>query len=131
MILNGIDISSGEYGLEHLHQATGQGDTIAQRAILLAAILDVMRASSRPEHVSPSVREPYGEDQRDPGEVWQTLCAMLPDSREQRLAYLLYHCGLTPREIVRRCPQEWSDIQEIYRLRRGIIGRIMQHADRV
>jgi len=43
---------------------------------------------------------------------WDQLQAKLSDQREQRLAYLLYHCGLEPAEIVRywptgmeRCPQ--------------------------
>ena len=54
---------------------------------------------------------------------------MLPNKRERRLAYLLYHCGLKPREIVRFCPQEWSDVREIYRLRRNILERFLRHAD--
>ena len=56
---------------------------------------------------------------------------MLPAGREQRLAYLLYHCGLKPREIVRFCPQEWSDIQEIYHLRRNLMERLLRNADQL
>jgi hypothetical protein len=56
---------------------------------------------------------------------------MLPNERERRLVYLLYHCGLKPREIVRFCPQEWSEVQEIYRLRRNIIERLQHQADRL
>ncbi len=50
---------------------------------------------------------------------------MLPNKREQRLAYLLFHCGLKSREIVRFCPQE----QEIYQLRRIILERVLRNAD--
>ena len=46
--------------------------------------------------------------------------------REQRLAYLLYHCGLEPAEIVRYCPQEWGNVQEVIRLRRTIFMQLMK-----
>jgi hypothetical protein len=105
------------------------------RASLHGAILDTLRAYSRPKEVSlPEAGEsdePYGEDQTGSSEVWEILQTMLPNGREQRLAYLLYHCGLKPREIVRFCPQEWSDIQEIYRLRRNIIERLLRNADQL
>ena len=64
-----------------------------------------------------------------PAALWEVLQTVLPNEREQRLTYLLYHCGLSPREIVRFCPQEWSDVQEIYRLRRTIMERLLRHAD--
>ena len=105
------------------------------RASLNGAILDTLRSYSRPNEVplpeSGEQGEPYGEDQADSGEVWEILQTMLPNEREQRLAYLLYHCGLKPREVVRFCPQEWSDIQEIYRLRRNIMDRLLRNADQL
>ncbi len=33
------------------------------------------------------------------------------------------------KEILRFCPQEWSDVQEIYRLRRNIMERLLRNAD--
>jgi hypothetical protein len=105
------------------------------RASLHGAILDTLRAYSRPKEVSlPEAGEsgePYGEDPAGSSEVWEVLQTMLPNGREQRLAYLLYHCGLKPREIVHFCPQEWSDIQEIYRLRRNIMERLLRNADQL
>jgi hypothetical protein len=56
---------------------------------------------------------------------------MLPGEREQRLAFLLFHCGLDPREIVRFCPQEWNSVQEIYRLRHNILERLLHHANQL
>jgi len=53
---------------------------------------------------------------------------MLADQHERRLAYLLYHCGLSPKEIVRFYPQEWSDVQEIHCLRRAILERLLGNA---
>ena len=69
------------------------------------------------------------EDQIDSNEIWEILQTILPGAREQRLAYLLYHCGLKPREIVRFCPREWNDVQEIYRLRRNILERLLRDAN--
>ena len=64
-------------------------------------------------------------DHTDRSEVWEILQTMLPNEREQRLTYLLYHCGLKPREIMCFYPQEWSDVQEIYRLQHNIIERLL------
>jgi hypothetical protein len=102
------------------------------RASLNGAILDTLRAYARsregslPEPGEPG--EPGREDVTSSDEVWEILQTMLPDKRERRLVYLLFHCGLKPREIVRFCPQEWSDIQEIYRLRSNIMARLLHNA---
>jgi len=71
------------------------------------------------------------EDQLDSNEIWEVLQTLLPSGRERRLAYLLYPCGLGPQEIVQCCSQEWSDAQEIYRLRRNIVERFLHHADSI
>jgi hypothetical protein len=105
------------------------------RASLNGAILDMLRAYARlrevslPEPGEPG--EPLVEDCIDSSEVWDTLHMILSKPREQRLAYLLFHCGLGPREIVRFCPQEWSDVQEIYRLRRTMMVRLFRNADQL
>jgi hypothetical protein len=57
------------------------------------------------------------EDSTESSEVWDFLKTMLINPREQRIAYLLFHCGLKPREMMRFCPWEFSDVHEIYRLR--------------
>jgi hypothetical protein len=61
--------------------------------------------------------------------LWEILQRVLPGERERRLAYLLYHCNLKPREIVRFCPQEWPDVQQISRLRRTILQRLRRNAN--
>ena len=102
---------------------------------LNAAILDTLRASERSREVSlpepGAPGEPYTEDVASSSEVWETLRTMLPDKREQRLAYLLFYCGLKAREIVHYLPQEWSDVQEIYRMRRSITERLLRNADQL
>ena len=116
---------------ERLRQAVVQGQVTCEtlsgvlvylRASLNGAILDTLRTSRRPGAVSSPW--PVGEDRPDSGEIWDGLQASLSDQRERRLAYLLYHCGLEPAEIVRCCPQEWSDVHEVVRLWRLIKGLI-------
>ena len=94
------------------------------RASLNGAILEMLRTSRRPGAVSSPW--PYVEDCPDRSEVWDQLQAKLSNPREQRLAYLLYHCGLEPAEIVRGSSQEWSDVHEVVRLRRSILARLMR-----
>ncbi|HXZ04860.1 MAG TPA: hypothetical protein VEH81_08505 [Ktedonobacteraceae bacterium] len=102
---------------------------------LNAAILDSLRANARTREVSlpepGEPGEPYIEDVTSSCEVWEVIQSMLPDKREQRLAYLLFYCGLKAREIVRYLPQEWSDVHEIYRLRRSITERLLRNADQL
>ncbi len=103
------------------------------RACLHAVIIDTLRANSRarvvglPEPGDPG--EPLHEDHYDSGELWQTITHLLPDKRQLRVAYLLYQCGLKPREIVRFCFDEFDDVQEIYHIRRAIIERLRRNGD--
>jgi DNA-directed RNA polymerase specialized sigma24 family protein len=103
------------------------------RASLHGAIVDTLRVYARqrdfslPEPGEPG--EPQVEESPESSEVWEGLQTMLSNPREQRVAYLLFYCGLKPREIVRLCPQEWSTVYEIYRLRRTIMERLLRHAD--
>jgi hypothetical protein len=105
------------------------------RASLNGAILDTLRAYSRNREValpgSDFPGEPLVEDDTDSGEVWEMLKRALHDTREQRLAYLLFHCGLKPREIIHFCPKEFSDVHTIYRLRRNIIERLRRNAHQI
>jgi DNA-directed RNA polymerase specialized sigma24 family protein len=103
------------------------------RASLHGAILDTLRRYARPREVSlpgpGEPGEPQAEDSTESSDVWEVLQTMLSNPREQRVAYLLFHCGLKPREIVRLCPQEWSSTGEIYGLRRTIMERLLRNAD--
>ena len=62
--------------------------------------------------------------------IWQSIESLLCDEREKRLAYLLYYCGLKPRDIIVRCSQEFDDVKEIYRLNHNIIERLRRNRDR-
>jgi hypothetical protein len=99
------------------------------RASLNGAIVDRLRACARPRAVpqpdSGAREEPHMPDTHDSSELWESLQTVLPNLREQRVASLLFHAGLGPREIVRFCAQEFPDMQEIYRLRRTIVERLL------
>jgi len=103
------------------------------RASLQGAILDTLRRYARPREVPlpgpGEPGEPLVEDSSEHSDVWEVLQTMLSNPREQRAAYLLFHCGLKPREIVRLCPQEWGSVGEIYALRRTIMERLLRNAD--
>ncbi|HJT56599.1 MAG TPA: hypothetical protein VJ761_08890 [Ktedonobacteraceae bacterium] len=99
---------------------------------LNSVILDTMRAYSRPRELPlpepGSQAEPAIEDSIDSGELWQILRNLFPDRREQRLIHLFFYCGLKPREIVRYCPREFSDVREVYSLRRNIYDQLLRNA---
>jgi len=103
------------------------------RMSLNGAILDTLRTYARPREMplpdSGEAGEQLLETDGHQHSYWEVIQSLLPDMRERRLAYLLFHCGLKPREIVRYSPLEFHDVQEIYRLRRNIIERFLRNAD--
>jgi hypothetical protein len=90
------------------------------QASLNSVLVNALRVGGR-SMTSPSTGEKVGGRT-----LWETLCIVLQDVREQRLAYLLYNCGFEPREILEKCPKEFSDFQEIVRLRRKVLLQLMR-----
>ncbi len=103
------------------------------RVSLHGAVLDTLRTYQRPREVSlpepGAVGEPSMEDVTCDSELWDILKDLFPNPGELRLSYLLFHCGLGPREIVQHCSPEWSSVQEIYALRRTIMERVLRRVD--
>ena len=101
------------------------------RVSLQGAVLETLRIYSRSkEGLSLQSGSPRGlprEDMSSSTEVWELLQGTLLNVREQRLAYLLFHCGLGPKEIIQRCSQEFSDVCEIYHLRRTILEKLLRN----
>lgn len=89
------------------------------QASLNSVLVNALRAGGR-SMTAPSAGERVGGRT-----LWETLCIVLQDVREQRLAYLLYNCGFEPREILEKCPKEFPDFQEIVRLRRKVLLQLM------
>src|SRR5260370_42437220 len=75
--------------------------------------------------------EPVAQEEDDGRELWEVLQSFLPTQREKDLAYLLYHCNLKAREIMKRCPGKFNDVNEIYRLRRNIVDRLERNMDQI
>ena len=104
-------------------------------ATLNGLLIDTLRSQLRsknvplPEPDSPT--EPAREHSDDSEEIWGAIQSLLDNEREQRVAYLLYYCGLKPREIVVRCPAEFPQVKEIYRLNENIIERLRRNQDRL
>jgi len=103
------------------------------RASLNGTMLDALRAYSRPREMplpEPGSAEGlFSEEQDDSYELWEAIQSVLPDKRQRRVAYLLFHCHLKPRQIVQFCQDEFPDVGEIYRLRRNIFERLQRNAD--
>ena len=93
-------------------------------ACLTSVILDALRADAYATAIP--LPEPAGagaEDLEDAQASWERIRGMLSTAREQRVAYLLFHCGLQPEDIVRLYPQEGGERQDITRVRRTVIER--------
>ena len=71
------------------------------------------------------------EEPIDAQKIWKIIESLLFDARERRIAYLLYFCGLKPREIVIRCPKEFGDVKEIYHMRHTIVEQVQRNRDRL
>jgi len=107
------------------------------RATLNGLLTDTLRCHLRlrAREVSLSepgcYQEPLVEDSMGGESIWKGIETLLGDEREKRLAYLLYYCGLKPRDIVARCSQEFDNVKEIYRLNHNIIERLRRNRERL
>ena len=99
---------------------------------LQGTILDTLRAYAQPrevplpdaDSVTYSSEKPAIKDDYKSSDLWEIIKSLLHNERQRRLAYLLFHCGLKPREIVRCCPDEFGELQEIIRLTRYILEQL-------
>ncbi len=106
---------------------------------LQGAVIDSLRAYSRSKEVplpdpgtdNHYIEEPATEDDYESNDLWEVIKSLLPNERERRLAYLLYISGLKARDIVRYRPEEFGDIQEVYRLTRNIMERLTRNRDQI
>lgn len=102
------------------------------RCTLNSVVIDALRGQAREAAIPEAgFDEPAAPDYDSGEEFWEIIKSLIPDAREQRLAYLLYHCGLKPRQIVQFCPQEFSNVQEIFRMTRNILDRLRRKKDRL
>ena len=92
------------------------------RAALNSVVLETLRANTRQREMRTRSTQ-----LSDAHSLWGLIQRLVPDRREQRVAYLLYHCGLKPTEIVRSCSDEFTDTQEVKRLSYSVLEKISQY----
>jgi hypothetical protein len=92
------------------------------KASLAGVFLDTFREYRRPQEFRQG-------DSMVGRELWERIQQLFTDVREQRLAFLLFHCYLSPTDILRYAPQEFRDKQEICYLRRKMLDRILLDSD--
>jgi DNA-directed RNA polymerase specialized sigma24 family protein len=105
-------------------------------ATLNGVIIDVLRSYHRRQEIPFPETGSYTELEVSPEpleaeQTWESIQSLLPHERERRLAYLLYYCGLKPREIVARCAGEFHDVKEIYRLNHNLLDRLRRNRERL
>ncbi len=103
------------------------------RATLNGILIDTQRLQLRGVSLpKPGCSgELAAEEPIDAQNIWKIIESLLFDARERRIAYLLYFCGLKPREIVIRCPKEFDDVKEIYHLRHTIVEQLQRNRGRL
>lgn len=98
-------------------------------------LIDTLRIFKRSDHISLADTglpdEPAVEDTYHGDEMWQSIARLLDNEQERRLAYLLYYCGLKPREIAQRFPEMFHDVKEVYRLNYSLLGRLRRNRERL
>lgn len=100
---------------------------------LNAAVIDTIREIKSKELPIQETAfvDPVEPEEDESVERWEAIKRMLPDQREKRLAQLIFYCNLTPRDVVHFCSQEFSDIREVYKLKRSILDRLRRNKDRL
>lgn len=117
---------------QHIEFSSLAGAFHYLQACLNGAVIDTLRAYSRSPKIALPDADSQGELQSEGNfkseDVWDNLKKGIPNGSEQRLAYLLYHCGLKPNQIMSFCPQEFSNVHDIYRQRSKLMNRLQRNA---
>jgi hypothetical protein len=103
------------------------------QASLQSVLLDTLRTHAGPRRIAP-LKSPnagvlHRKDDMNARQWWECMQQLFPDVRERRVAYLVFHCNLSPQDIFCFAAQEFRDVQEIRHLRRHILERILLHSD--
>ena len=106
-------------------------------ATLNSTVIDTLRSYMRARCVSlldPAVAESANiaiEETYDDDCTWNSIQSLLENEDERQVMYLLYYCGLKPREVAARFPARFRDVKEVYRVNHNIIERLRRKRDRL
>lgn len=64
----------------------------------------------------------------DAAALWTVVAQELDDPRERLLILLRYRNGLTPSDIVTRYPDQFDNVNEVYRIKRNVLSRLGRSA---
>ena len=90
------------------------------QASVNSVVLEAVRTAKRPARHDM-------DDGDETWELWEQVQCLLSDARERRIAYLLFHCGMKPKEIVQSYPEEFGDVSEIVRVRLALFNAGIIH----
>ncbi len=108
--------------LQYLHTCCSSTVTDALRRRTRDSLLtDIAVVPSLHSH---SHTERELEEREKQEHFWQQVCALLHDEQEERVLISYYVLGLKPREILDQFPDEFQDIQDVYRVKRNIMNRL-------
>ena len=101
--------------------------------LMIDTLRSHLRSCTRDASLPPEefAEESSAEELFESKLLWESIESLLCDKRERRLFYLLYYCGLKPKEVISLCPNEFDDVKEIYRLNNNIIKRLRRSIDRL
>ena len=103
------------------------------QACLNAVLLDLLRAKGGAKGITlqepAHAEEQAGGDHSVDNQLWERIQHLFPDLRECRVAFLLFHCHLSPRDIFCLTPHQFKEVQEICHIRRHMLEQILLQAD--
>jgi DNA-directed RNA polymerase specialized sigma24 family protein len=118
-----------------MHEFGDLGSILKYLKMCLASVLlDEARARRRQACASIEDLRPEAHLSTDPTamvighnagrDLWQAVEAELRGDAERTVAYMSFVTGLTPQEIFTRCADRFTDVTEIYRIKRNVIDRL-------
>ena len=60
-------------------------------------------------------------------DVWAALRACCNDERDYVVARLIFVSGIKPRDVARQHSSLFSDVAEVYRVKRNLLDRLRRH----
>jgi DNA-directed RNA polymerase specialized sigma24 family protein len=97
----------------------------ARRASSATSFDDIPEAT--PANNANSERSVVGKIAAE--QLWTTIQRLLQDEAEQRVIYLSFARDFKPAEIAERHPGLFSDVADVYRVKRNVIERLRRSAE--